>query len=259
MRAESPSLARRIVACLDVAEGRVVKGVNFVDLRDAGDPAELAWRYGEEGADEVVLLDISATPAGRETAAAVVERAARRLFVPLTVGGGVRSLADAKRLLAAGADKVAVNSAAVRRPELLAELSDAFGAQAVVLAIDARREDGAWRVFTAGGRVPEPLDAVAWAREGAALGAGEILVTSMDTDGVREGFDCRLVRAVVDATTVPVVASGGAGSAAHFVEVFTEGRADAALAASIFHYGTLPLGRLKDELAAAGIPVRRPA
>lgn len=259
MRAEPPPLARRIVACLDVAEGRVVKGVHFLGLRDAGDPAELAWRYGEEGADEVVLLDISATPEGRETAAAVVERAARRLFVPLTVGGGGRAPADARRLLEAGADKVAVNSAAVRRPELLAELADAFGAQAVVLAIDAKREGAGWRVFTRGGRTPEALDAVAWARRGAALGAGELLVTSMDTDGVRAGFDCALVRAVIDATTVPVVASGGAGSAAHFVEVFTAGRADAALAASIFHYGALPLARLKEELAAAGIPVRRPS
>ncbi len=250
-------LAKRIIPCLDVSRGRVVKGVNFVGLRDAGDPVELARRYNEQSADEIVFLDITASSDGRETMAEVVERTARAVFVPLTVGGGVRAVADARRILLAGADKVSVNTAAVRRPELLGELSDAFGAQAVVLAIDAKRAGaGRWNVFTKGGRVDEGIDAIEWAARGAELGAGEILLTSMDTDGVQSGFDCELTRAVSRTVNVPVIASGGAGKPEDFLRVFQEGEADAALAASIFHYGDYTVNDLKKYLHAHGIAVR---
>ena len=254
-------LARRIIPCLDVTAGRVVKGVNFVNLRDAGDPVELAARYNEQGADELVFLDITASSDDRDTMVDVVARTAREVFIPLTVGGGIRSIDDARRILHAGADKVSVNTAAVRRPELITELSEDFGAQAVVLAIDARRrKDGppGWNVFTRGGRHDEGIDAVEWARRGEQLGAGEILLTSMDTDGVQTGFDCPLTRAVREATSIPVIASGGAGKPEDFLEVLDENGAgaDAALAASIFHYGTYTVRDLKDFLQARNIPIR---
>ncbi len=251
-------LARRIIPCLDVTGGRVVKGVNFVNLRDAGDPVELAERYNQQGADELVFLDITASSDGRQTMADVVARTARQVFIPLTVGGGIRSVADARLILKSGADKVSVNTAAIRRPALLTELSEEFGSQAVVLAIDARRNVSLrWNVFTRGGRDDEGIDAVEWAAQGEALGAGEILLTSMDTDGVQTGFDCSLTAAVSAATGVPVIASGGAGKPEDFREVFTTGHADAALAASIFHYETYTVADLKESLAAAGIVVRK--
>jgi cyclase len=251
-------LAKRIIPCLDVTAGRVVKGVNFVNLRDAGDPVELADRYNQQGADELVFLDITASSDDRDTMVDVVARTARKVFIPLTVGGGIRSVVDARKILMAGADKVSLNTAAVRRPELISELSREFGAQAVVLAIDARRRaPGAWNVYTRGGRVDEGWDAVEWAARGDALGAGEILLTSMDTDGVQQGFDCELTRAVSRATRIPVIASGGAGKPDDFVTVLTEGEADAALAASIFHYETYTVADLKRHLAAHGIPVRQ--
>jgi cyclase len=251
-------LAKRIIPCLDVTAGRVVKGVNFVNLRDAGDPVELADRYNQQGADELVFLDITASSDHRQTMVDVVFRTARKVFIPLTVGGGVRSVVDARKILIAGADKVSVNTAAVRRPELITELSLEFGAQAVVLAIDARRRpDGGWNVFTRGGRDDEGIDAVAWATRGEELGAGEILLTSMDTDGVQTGFDCPLTRAVARATHIPIIASGGAGKPEDFVQVLTDGEASAALAASIFHYGTYTVDDLKEYLDKAGIPVRR--
>ncbi|MEP7363154.1 MAG: imidazole glycerol phosphate synthase subunit HisF [Acidobacteriota bacterium] len=251
-------LAKRIIPCLDVTAGRVVKGVNFVNLRDAGDPVELAERYNEQGADELVFLDITASSDERNTMADVVFRTAQRVFIPLTVGGGIRSIKDARRILLAGADKVSVNTAAVRRPELITELSKEFGAQAVVLAIDARkRPDGSgWNVFTKGGRVDEGIDAVEWAQRGESLGAGEILLTSMDTDGVQTGFDCAMTSTVSKATRIPVIASGGAGKPEDFLEVMTTGEADAALAASIFHYGTYKVSDLKEYLGERGIPVR---
>ena len=250
-------LTKRIIPCLDVTAGRVVKGVNFVNLKDAGDPVELADRYNQQGADELVFLDITASSDERNTMADVVFRTARKVFIPLTVGGGIRQVTDARRILVSGADKVSVNTAAVRRPELIAELSREFGAQAVVLAIDARRNStGGWNVFTKGGRHDEGMDAVAWAAQGQALGAGEILLTSMDTDGVQTGFDCALTRAVSRATRIPVIASGGAGKPEHFEAVLTDGEADAALAASIFHYGTYTVNDLKQYLDARGIPVR---
>lgn len=253
-------LAKRIIPCLDVTGGRVVKGVNFVGLRDAGDPVELAARYNEQSADELVFLDITASSDERETMVDVVARTARQVFIPLTVGGGIRSVDDARRILHAGADKVSINTAAVRRPELITELSQAFGAQATVLAIDAKRNArGSWNVFTRGGRHDEGIDAIEWAARGEALGAGEILLTSMDTDGVQDGFDCALTRAVSRATRIPVIASGGAGKPEHFIRVLTEGEADAALAASIFHYGTYTVDQLKEALERAGIPVRRTA
>lgn len=251
-------LAKRIIPCLDVTAGRVVKGVNFVGLRDAGDPVELAAKYNEQSADELVFLDITASSDGRETMVDVVDRTARQVFIPLTVGGGIRGVEDARKILHAGADKVSVNTAAVHRPELITELSNEFGAQAVVLAIDAKRTaGGSWNVYTKGGRVDEGIDAVEWAARGEQLGAGEILLTSMDTDGVQDGFDCALTRAVSRATKIPVIASGGAGSPEHFVKVLTEGEADAALAASIFHYGTYTVDQLKEHLERAGIAVRR--
>lgn len=251
-------LAKRIIPCLDVTGGRVVKGVNFVGLRDAGDPVELAARYNEQSADELVFLDITASSDGRDTMVDVVDRTAREVFIPLTVGGGIRGVEDARRILHAGADKVSVNTAAVHRPELITELSNEFGAQAVVLAIDAKRNArSGWNVFTKGGRVDEGTDAIEWAARGEALGAGEILLTSMDTDGVQDGFDCALTRAISRATKIPVIASGGAGKPEHFIRVLTEGEADAALAASVFHYGTYTVDQLKEHLEKAGIPVRR--
>jgi cyclase len=253
-------LAKRIIPCLDVTGGRVVKGVNFVGLRDAGDPVELAARYNEQGADELVFLDITASSDGRDTMVDVVDRTAREVFIPLTVGGGIRTVEDARRIIHSGADKISVNTSAVHRPELITELSLEFGAQAVVLAIDARRvAPGRWNVYTKGGRVDSGLDAVEWAARGESLGAGEILLTSMNTDGVQDGFDCALTRAVSRATKIPIIASGGAGKPEHFVKVLTEGEADAALAASIFHYGTYTVDQLKEELEKAGIPVRRTA
>lgn len=250
-------LTKRIIPCLDVTAGRVVKGVNFVNLKDAGDPVELADRYNQQGADELVFLDITASSDERNTMADVVFRTARKVFIPLTVGGGIRQVTDARRILVSGADKVSVNTAAVRRPELIAELSAEFGAQAVVLAIDARRNlAGGWNVFTKGGRHDEGLDVVEWAARGQALGAGEILLTSMNTDGVQTGFDCALTRAVSRATRIPVIASGGAGKPEHFEAVLTEGEADAALAASIFHYGTYTVNDLKEYLDKRGVAVR---
>ena len=256
--------AVRVVPCLDVDAGRVVKGVRFVDLRDAGDPAELAARYDEEGADEIVFLDITASSDARSTMVDVVWRTAEQVFIPLTVGGGVRTVDDARRLLRAGADKVGVNTAAVARPELVAELAGEFGAQCVVVAVDARRRphgasaDGAGRfeVYTHGGRQPSGVDAVAWAAQCERLGAGEILLTSMDRDGTRDGFDLELIRAVVDACNVPVVASGGVGSLDHLVEGAVGGGADAVLAASIFHFGEFTVRQAKEHLAAAGVAVR---
>jgi cyclase len=250
-------LAKRIIPCLDVTGGRVVKGVNFVGLRDAGDPVELAARYNDQGADELVFLDITASSDARDIMADVVARTARNVFIPLTVGGGIRSIADARKILMSGADKVSVNTAAVRRPELITELSEEFGAQAVVLAIDARRNSqGSWNVFTRGGRDDEGINAVEWALKGEMLGAGEILLTSMDTDGVQHGFDCELTRAVSHSVHIPVIASGGAGKPEDFERVLTEGAADAALAASIFHYGAYTVSDLKAFLREHNVPVR---
>lgn len=251
-------LAKRIIPCLDVTAGRVVKGVHFVNLRDAGDPVELADRYNQQGADELVFLDITASSDHRDIMADVVARTARKVFIPLTVGGGIRSISDARLILMAGADKVSVNTAAVRRPELLTELSLEFGSQAVVLAIDAKRKaPGAWTVYTRGGRDDEGIDAVEWAARGEVLGAGEVLLTSMDTDGVQQGFDCELTRAISRATHIPVIASGGAGTPYDFLRVLTSGEADAALAASIFHYGAYTVDDLKEYLEQHDIPVRR--
>jgi len=251
-------LAKRIIPCLDVTEGRVVKGVHFVNLRDAGDPVELADRYNDQGADELVFLDITASSDARDTMADVVFRTAQRVFIPLTVGGGIRSVADARKILMAGADKVSINTAAVRRPELITELSQEFGAQATVLAIDAKRKSpGQWNVYTRGGRDDEGIDALEWAQRGEELGAGEILLTSMDTDGVQTGFDCELTRAISRATHIPVIASGGAGKPEDFLDALTAGEADAALAASVFHYGTYTVGDLKEFLDSHNVPVRR--
>jgi len=253
-------LAKRIIPCLDVTAGRVVKGVHFVNLRDAGDPVELAERYNEQSADELVFLDITASSDHRETMVDVVARTARKVFIPLTVGGGIRTVLDGRRILLAGADKVSVNTAAVRRPELISELSEEFGAQAVVLAIDAkRRPGGGWNVYTHGGRTDEGMDAVEWAQRGEELGAGEVLLTSMDADGVQTGFDCELTRAISRATHIPIIASGGAGTLEHFLRVLTDGEADAALAASVFHYGTYTVNDLKEYLEKNGIPVRKMA
>jgi cyclase len=250
-------LRKRIIPCLDVRDGRVVKGVQFVDITDAGDPVELAARYAAEGADEICFLDITASHEERGTLLDVVHRTAATVNVPLTVGGGVTSVEDMRSVLRAGADKVAVNSAAVARPDLLSECAEALGRQCVVLAIDARSDgDGGWEVWTHGGRRPMGVDAVAWAAEGAKRGAGEILLTSMDRDGTRSGYDIDLLAAVRDAVTVPIIASGGAGDTADMVDALTKGAADAVLAASIFHHGTYTVGEVKQRLAAAGVAVR---
>lgn len=253
-------LRKRVIACLDVADGRVVKGVNFVDLVDEGDPVELAARYAEEGADEIVYLDITASPEGRGTLLELVHRTAANVFVPLTVGGGVRSVEDMRAVLRAGADKVSVNTAAVQDPELIDRCAEAFGNQCVVLAVDAKQVGHRrWEVFVNGGRTPTGLDAIAWAAEGARRGAGEILLTSMDRDGTKDGFDLELLRTMHEAVPVPIIASGGAGSAAHCVEALRDGRADAALAASIFHRSEVPIHAVKEAMVAAGLAARTDA
>ena len=249
-------LAKRIIPCLDIKDGRVVKGVNFVNLRDAGDPVEQAHLYDAQGADELVFLDISATYEGRKTTLELVGRVADTVFMPLTVGGGIREVDDIRKLLIAGADKVSVNSAAVQRPEILSEGATRFGAQCIVLAIDVRRHANRWEVFINGGRISTGIDAVDWAMRGVALGAGEILLTSMDADGTLAGYDLELTRTIAEAVSVPVIASGGAGTLAHFAEVLTEAKADAALAASLFHDGKLKIVELKRALQTQGIPVR---
>jgi cyclase len=250
-------LKARVIPCLDVKDGRVVKGVNFVDLVDAGDPVEQAWVYDREGADELTFLDITASHEGRDTLFDVVRRTAEQVFMPLTVGGGVRAVEDVRKLLLAGADKVSINTAAIQRPELVREGAEKFGSQCIVVAIDAKAvAPGRWEVFTHGGRRPTGLDAVAWARQVTELGAGEILLTSMDRDGTRAGFDLPLTRAVAEAVRVPVIASGGVGTLAHMVEGIIEGRASAVLAASIFHFGLFSIAETKAAMAAAGIPVR---
>lgn len=252
-------LAKRIIPCLDVKDGRVVKGINFVELRDAGDPVEQASFYDAEGADELVFLDITATHEARETVRAMARSVADTVFIPFTVGGGIRTVEDMRAILRAGADKVSINSAAVRQPDLIAAGAAEFGRQAIVVAIDARRRvdrQTGWEVFVNGGRVATGLDAVAWAQRVEELGAGEILLTSMDGDGTKDGYDVALTRAVADAVTIPIIASGGAGTPEHFVEVLTEGRADAALAASLFHYRQLSVADLKSYLMERGIAVR---
>ncbi len=256
-------LTRRIIACLDVKDGRVVKGIQFLDLIDAGDPAALAIHHANAGADEIVLLDITATHEGRGTLIDTVKRASRELFVPFTVGGGIRTADDAAAVFDAGADKISINSAAVGRPALIDEIGRSYGAQAVVVAIDGRRSAGSpsvqkAEVFTGGGRKPTGLRVIDWAREAESRGAGEILLTSMDADGTRSGFDCQLTSAVSKAVSIPVIASGGAGTAQHFADVFGKGSADAALAASIFHFGISSARQLKAELARLGVPVRLP-
>ena len=248
---------KRIIPCLDVDDGRVVKGTNFVDIRDAGDPVELAERYDAEGADELVFLDITASHEGRETIVELARRTAENVFIPFTIGGGIRSVEDARAVLGAGADKVAVNSAALKRPELLTELAEVFGSQCVVIAIDAKREeDGTYGVYLNGGRVATGRDAIEWAMEATRLGAGEILLTSMDRDGTNVGYELELTRRVAEATDVPVIASGGAGNLEHLVEAIEEGAADAVLCASIFHYGRYTVGQAKEHMAVHGIPVR---
>jgi cyclase len=249
-------LLRRVIPCLDVDKGRVVKGIEFVQLRDAGDPVELASRYEQEGADELVFLDITASSEKRETMVKLARRTADEVFIPFTIGGGIRSVEDAQAVLDAGADKVSVNSAAVERPELIGELAEVFGAQCVVLAIDARRVPAGYEVFVNGGRTPTARNAIEWAREAVERGAGEILLTSMDRDGTEDGYELALTRLVTDAVDVPVIASGGAGTLDHLVEALDEGGADAVLAASIFHYGTYSIRQAKERLAQAGIPVR---
>jgi imidazole glycerol-phosphate synthase subunit HisF len=252
-------LTKRIIACLDVDAGRVVKGIKFAGLRDAGDPAELAHAHASAGADEIVLLDISATHEGRATLIEAVRRTARQLFIPFTVGGGIRSLAEAAAVFEAGADKISINSAALANPDLIGQIGERFGAQAVVVAIDAKKgPNGGWQVFVSGGRKPTGRDAVEWAREAEGFGAGEILLTSMDRDGTGDGFDCELTAAVSSAVQIPVIASGGARTVQHFVDVFDAGKADAALAASIFHFGTQNISELKQKLSAAGVPMRWP-
>jgi cyclase len=253
-------LAKRIIPCLDVEKGRVVKGVNFLNLRDAGDPVEIARRYDAEGADELVFLDITASHEARDIILDVVRRTAEEIYMPLTVGGGVRTIQDFRNLLNAGADKVGINSAAVRTPELISAASKRFGAQCVVVAIDPKRtvKDGRefWEVHINGGRVPTGLEAVAWAKKVESLGAGEILLTVMDADGTLAGYDIEITRAVAEAVSIPVIASGGAGSAEHLYQALTEGKADAALAASIFHFGTYSIAQAKQYLAERGVPVR---
>src|SRR5687768_15787848 len=250
-------LAKRIIPCLDIKDGRVVKGINFLHLRDAGNPVEQARSYDSQGADELVFLDISATHEGRNTTLELVGRVADTVFMPLTVGGGIREVDDMRNLLLAGADKVSVNSAAVKNPNLLSEGAARFGAQCIVLAIDVRRKESTgWEVYVNGGRVPTGRDAVEWAVRGVELGAGEILLTSMDADGTLAGYDLDLTRTIAEAVSVPVIASGGAGTPSHFAKVLTDGRADAALAASLFHDGKLKIQALKSELRSRGVPVR---
>jgi imidazole glycerol-phosphate synthase subunit HisF len=254
-------LAKRIIPCLDVTGGRVVKGVNFVSLRDAGDPVEIARRYDGEGADELTFLDITASSDQRDIILHVIEAVADQVFIPLTVGGGVRQVADVRRLLNAGADKISINTAAVQNPQLVADASGRFGAQCIVVAIDARRRQASdpgagWEVYTHGGRTPTGLDAIDWARRVAELGAGEVLLTSMDRDGTRQGFDLELTRAVVDAVPIPVIASGGVGNLQHLAEGVTKGGADAVLAASIFHYGEFTVRAAKEYMAAQGVEMR---
>lgn len=249
--------AKRIIPCLDVKNGRVVKGVNFVNLRDAGDPVECAVEYDKKGADELVLLDITATNEGRGTMIDIVSRVANSIFIPFTVGGGIRTTEDFKELLRAGADKISVNSAAVRNPDLINEAAYKFGSQCVVCAIDAkRREQGGWEVYLNGGRLPTGIDAVTWAQEAVSRGAGEILLTSMDCDGKKTGYDLELTRAVSERVGVPVIASGGAGALEHFYDALTVGKADAVLAASLFHFNEIPIETLKTYLSEKGIPVR---
>lgn len=269
-------LTKRIIPCLDVDAGRVVKGTSFVNLRDAGDPAELAARYNQEGGDELVFLDITASADSRDTMVEVMERVSEQVFIPLTVGGGIRSVDDVRRMLHAGADKVSVNTAAVNDPELISQGAEGFGNQCIVVAIDAKRvpagqppiidgvdpelslgESSQWEVFTRGGRTPTGLDAVKWAVRAVALGAGEILLTSMDADGHLEGYDLELTRSISQAVTVPVIASGGAGSLEHLYQAFDQGKADAVLAASIFHFGTCSIGQAKEYLEGRGVPMRR--
>jgi len=252
-------LSRRIIPCLDVTAGRVVKGIRFQELRDAGDPVQCAKAYDAQGADELVFLDITASSDGRKILHDVVAATAEQCFMPLTVGGGLRSVGDIEAMLKSGADKVSLNTAAIKDPELIRAASDRFGAQCIVLAIDAKREpDGkSWRVYTHGGRNPTELNAVAWAKRAVALGAGEILLTSMDADGTQVGYDCTLTRAVSDAVEVPVIASGGAGKMEHFAEVLEEGRASAVLAATLFHFGTFTIPQVKDYLSTRGLPIRR--
>jgi cyclase len=251
-------LLKRVIPCLDVDKGRVVKGTNFVNIRDAGDPVELAIRYQDEGADEIVFLDITASHEKRETIVELARRTADDVFIPFTIGGGVRSVEDAQAVLDAGSDKVSVNSAAVQRPELIGELAEVFGAQCVVLAVDARarEEDEGWEVFVNGGRTPTGLDAIEWIRRGVELGAGEILLTSMDRDGTEDGYELALTRAASDAVDVPVIASGGAGNLDHLVDAVEQGGADAVLCASIFHYGQHTVREAKERMRSAGIPVR---
>jgi cyclase len=251
-------LTKRVIPCLDVKDGRVVKGVNFVGLRDAGDPVELAAAYDREGADEVVFLDITATSDDRDTSVELASRAAEEVRIPYCVGGGMRTVADMRRMIAAGADKVSVNSAAVRDPSLITSAADAFGSQAVVVAIDARHvgPGDKWEVYTAGGRTPTGIDAVEWAEEAARRGAGEILLTSMDRDGTKDGFDIPLTRAVARAVPIPVIASGGVGCLEHFAEGIVDGEADAVLAASVFHFGTYTIRQVKEYMASQGIAVR---
>ena len=251
-------LAKRIIPCLDIDKGRVVKGVNFVNLIDAGDPVAIAKAYDKIGADEIVFLDITASSDGRKTAVDILARASEQVFIPLTVGGGIRSVADFREMLAAGADKIAVNSAAIQNPSLITEAANKFGAQCVVLAVDAKRNAaGRWDVYLNGGRVNTGLDAVEWIVKGASLGAGEVLLTSMDRDGTKAGYDLELTRAAAEAVNIPVIASGGAGCMQDFAAVLTEGKADAALAASLFHFNEIGMRELKDYLAQRGIPVRR--
>jgi imidazole glycerol-phosphate synthase subunit HisF len=249
-------LAKRVIPCLDVTAGRVVKGVNFVGLRDAGDPVEIAARYDGEGADEVCFLDITASSDERDMLLHVVEAVAERVFIPLTVGGGVRQVGDVRRLLNAGADKVSINTAAVQNPQLVREAADIVGCQCIVVAIDAKKNGASWQVYTHGGRKPTGLDAVEWARRMAEAGAGEILLTSMDRDGTRDGFDLALTRAVSEAVSVPVIASGGVGSMEHLAEGVLEGRADAVLAASVFHFGDFTVRQAKEHMRTRGIEVR---
>ncbi len=251
-------LTKRIIPCLDVTKGRVVKGTSFTDLRDAGDPVDLSAFYYREGADELVFLDIGATPEGRETMAEVVRRVSEQVFIPLAVGGGLRSTGDMRRMLEAGADKISVNTAAVQRPELVAEGAERFGSQCIVVAIDARRVPGGvgWEVLTHGGRTPTGIDAVQWAEKVVGLGSGELLLTSWDADGHRAGYDLELTRTISEAVSVPVIASGGAGNLEHLYDALVQGKADAVLAASIFHYGTYSIRQVKDYLAGRGIPIR---